>query len=81
MEYKSILIKDTTKEERAKIVEESLSCGDDCSSCCACGGLEIDYQQYIDGKKELQQLNAEYQANYMQGGYRDMEDKQSCLEQ
>ena len=27
--------------------------------CCACGGMEIDYQQYIDGKKEIAQLNAE----------------------
>lgn len=28
---KSILIKDTTKEEREKIVAESLGCGSDCS--------------------------------------------------
>ena len=32
---KSILIKDTTKEEREKIVAESLGCGSDCSMCCA----------------------------------------------
>lgn len=50
---KSILIKDTTKEEREKIVAEALGCGSDCSMCCACGGMEIDYQQYIDGKKEI----------------------------
>ncbi len=59
---KSILIKDTTKEEREKIVAESLGCGSDCSMCCACGAMEIDYQQYIDGKKEIAQLNAEIRA-------------------
>jgi hypothetical protein len=78
MSYKSILIKDTTPEEREKIVEESFNCGDLCSSCCACGGLEIDYQQYIDGKKELRDLNAAYQANYMQGGYTEPDEKSSC---
>lgn len=56
---KSILIKDTTKEERERIVADALGCGSDCSMCCACGGMEIDYQQYIDGKKEIAQLNAE----------------------
>lgn len=65
MGHKSILIKDTTREERAHIIEESLNCGEMCDSCCACGGMEIDYQLYIDGKKELADLNAEYRANYM----------------
>ena len=64
---KSILIKDTTKEERERIVADALGCGSDCSMCCACGGMEIDYQQYIDGKKEIAQLNAEYRANTMIG--------------
>ncbi|MCK9168823.1 MAG: hypothetical protein M0P01_00240 [Treponema sp.] len=78
MEYKSILIKDTTREEREHIVEDSLNCGDLCSSCCACGGLEIDYQQYIDGKKELNELNAEYHANYMQSGLMEDKNDRSC---
>ena len=64
---KSILIKDTTREEREKIVAEALGCGSDCSMCCACGGMEIDYDQYIEGKKEIAQLNAEYRANTMIG--------------
>jgi hypothetical protein len=79
MEHKSILIKDTTREEREQIVDESFNCGDLCSSCCACGGLEIDYQQYIDGKKELSTLNAEYHANYMQSGHMKEKNNQSCL--
>lgn len=64
---KSILIKDTTRAEREKIVADSLGCGSDCSNCCACGGMEIDYDLYIDGKKELRELNEEYRANYMKG--------------
>ncbi|MBP5451024.1 MAG: hypothetical protein J6Y16_02180 [Treponema sp.] len=64
---KSILIKDTTPEERGKIVAEALGCGSDCSMFCACGGMEMDYQQYIDGKNEIAQLNAVYRANMMIG--------------
>ena len=64
---KSILIKDTTKAEREQIIADALGCGSDCSMCCACGGMEIDYQQYIDGKKEIAELNAEYHANTMIG--------------
>jgi hypothetical protein len=78
MDYKSILIKDTTPAEREKIVAESLSCGSPCESCCACGGLEIDYQQYIDGKKELRELNAEYRADYMQGSNDGETSQVSC---
>ena len=41
---KSILIKDTTKEEREKIIAEGLCCGSDCSMCCACGAMEAEYR-------------------------------------
>lgn len=54
---KSILIKDTTKEERAKIVAEAL--GDEYSTGCGFESTGIDYQLYIDGKKELRELNME----------------------
>ena len=78
---KSILIKDTTKEEREKIVAEALGCGSDCSMCCACGGMKIDYQQYIDGKKEIAQLNAEYRANTMIGHQKsDYVQEKCCIE-
>ncbi len=65
---KSILIKDTTREERIKIVKESLySCGTECEYCNGCdnlGGGRVDafYQPYIDGEKEISELNAEYRA-------------------
>ena len=42
---KSLLIKDTTKEERERIV----------------------HQDYIDGKKEIREINAEYRAPFVRG--------------
>ena len=61
MEYKSLLIKDTTREQREKIIKESLSCGGGCENCSACwlGGGDPwgMYQDYIDGKKEIAQIN------------------------
>ena len=66
MEIKSILIKDTTKEERIRIVQEGLNqCGGACDFCNGCdnlggGRVETIYQPYIDGEKELFEINAEY---------------------
>ena len=57
---KSILIKDTTREEREEIVRKALwgSCGAECEFCSGCdnrggGRIETLYQPYIDGKKEI----------------------------
>ncbi len=52
----SYLIKDTTKEEREKIVADSL--GNLYGYCdgCAVGVAEM-YQDYIDGKRELREIN------------------------
>lgn len=69
MEIRSILIKDTTREERIRIVQEGLSqCGGACDFCNGCdnlGGGIVDsfYEQYINGEKELRQLNEEYRNN------------------
>lgn len=66
MQFKSILIKDTTREERIKIISQSLSvCGGACDLCGACdtiGGGSIDeiYRPYIDGEKEIAEINREY---------------------
>ena len=63
---KSLLIADTTREERAQIVAESI--GNTEGACDGCGpGLIKMYQDYIDGKKELRQVNMEFNARYTSG--------------
>ncbi len=69
---KSILIKDTTREERERIVRKALwdSCGTECEFCSGCdnrggGRIETLYQPYIDGKKEIHEINAEYRAPFV----------------
>ncbi len=63
MEY---LIQNTTKEEREKIVADSL--GNISASCDGCMvGLAEMYQDYIDGKKELKDINMEFNARYVSG--------------
>lgn len=63
---KSILIKDTTREERIRIVTQSLQvCGQTCEFCNGCdnlGGGMVDsyFQLYINGEKEIAELNAAY---------------------
>lgn len=59
---KSILIKDTTREEREQIIKDSL--GDDWNVGCGFEGTGIDYQLYIDGKKELRDLSAEAKCGF-----------------
>ncbi len=73
MEY---LIQNTTKEEREKIVADSL--GNISASCDGCmAGIVEMYQDYIDGKKELKDINMEFNARYVSG--MDMEKQgRSC---
>jgi len=66
---KSILIKDTTREERVRIIRGSLDCGaGGCENCSSCwlGGGSVDgiYQDYIDGKRELADINWEYSERF-----------------
>ena len=58
----SILIKDTTREQREQIIKDSL--GDDWDVGCGYESTGIDYQLYIDGKKELRELNAEAKCGF-----------------
>lgn len=63
---KSLLIRDTTRAEREEIVQRALrACGGSCEGCNGCGNsgggrVETIYQPYIDGEKELFQINEEY---------------------
>lgn len=67
-----ILIKDTTRKEREEIIRRALNCGGDgCDHCSSCwlggGGPDAMYQPYIDGEKEIAEINAEYAARYVKG--------------
>jgi len=53
----SILIKDTTREQREQIVREAL--GNDYDVGCGYESTGINYDLYIEGKKELRDLNME----------------------
>ena len=59
---KSTLIKDTTKQERIELIREWLPIDDGLEDC------EIDlwdmYRDYIDGKKEIAEINAEFHTSY-----------------
>ena len=58
-----ILISETTREEREKIVADSL--GSLYGSCDGCmPGIAEMYQPYIDGEKELREVNMEFTAHY-----------------
>ena len=55
----SILIKDTTKEQREQIVAESVGNINGACDGCAAGLVEM-YQDYIDGKREIRDINMEF---------------------
>lgn len=63
---KSILIADTTREEREQIVAESVGNIDGACDDCSPGLIKM-HQDYIEGKKELREVNMEFQARYMSG--------------
>ena len=65
----SYLIQDTTREERERIIAESL--GNIKAGCDGCmAGLAEMYQAYIDGEKELREINMEFRARYVSGDQR-----------
>ena len=65
---KSLLIKDPTRADRIQILHQGLSqCGGACDFCNGCdnlGGGSVDsfYEPYINGEKELRELNEEYRS-------------------
>lgn len=70
MATKSILIRDTTREERERIVQQALSfCGEgSCEFCSGCsmgvGTIDKMYQPYIDGKLEIEEINMLHAATH-----------------
>lgn len=59
MEKKKIRIDETTREEREQIVRESLGVTDGLCDGCASGLTEM-YNDYIEGRKELREINEEF---------------------
>ena len=63
-------IKNTTREQRTKIVRDSLGCGGGgCENCSSCGVYGAGdpfamYQPYVDGEKEIEEINNEFKARY-----------------
>lgn len=66
---KSVLIADTTREEREQIVAESIGNIDGLCDGCSPGLLKM-YQDYIEGRKELREVNMEFNARYTSGAMR-----------
>ena len=62
----SILIADTTREEREQIVAESIGNISGAFDGCMAGLAEM-YQDYIDGKREIREINMEFRARYESG--------------
>lgn len=66
----SLLIKDTTREERIRIVNKALGfCGNSgCELCSSCwlGGGSVDkiYEDYIEGRRELSEINQTYSEQF-----------------
>lgn len=63
MSEKSILIKDTTKEERIALIRQWLPVDDGLESC------DIDlwdmYADYINGTREIAEINASFSQDFM----------------
>ena len=63
---KSLRIADTTREERERIVAESIGNIDGACDGCSPGLAEM-YQEYIEGRRELRDINMEFNARYVSG--------------
>lgn len=63
------LIQNTTREQREKIVKDSLGYSEiGCEECSGAYGYEM-YQPYIDGEKELEEITQAFRPSYV----KDME--------
>ena len=65
-QLKSLLIRDTTRKERERIVAQSVGSIDGLCDGCSPGLLRM-YEDYIEGRRELREINMEFRARYMSG--------------
>ncbi|MBR1560156.1 MAG: purine biosynthesis protein PurH [Clostridia bacterium] len=63
---RSLLIKDTTRQERERIVAESIGNIEGACDGCSPGLIEM-YQDYIEGRMELREVNMAFNARYTSG--------------
>ena len=70
------LIKDTTEEERRKIVNDSIGNIDGLCDGCSPGLIDM-YDAYIKGEKEISEITMEFNARYVKGNNED--EKSSCI--
>ena len=61
-----LLIAETTREERERIVAESIGNIDGACDGCSPGLIRM-YQDYIEGRRELKEINREFNARYVSG--------------
>ena len=73
---KSLLIADTTRAEREQIVADSIGNLSGLCDGCSPGIIEM-YQDYIDGKRELKDINMAFSARYVSGAPEEPE-KDGC---
>ena len=73
-ELSPVLGFDLAHIDGVRIVHQALwgACGIDCEFCSGCdnrggGRVESIYQPYIDGEKEIREINAEYSAPIVRG--------------
>lgn len=64
--HRSLKIADTTREEREQIVSESIGNISGLCDGCSPGIIEM-YGDYIEGRRELREINAEFNARYVSG--------------
>ena len=77
---KSIRIADTTREERERIVAESIGNIDGLCDGCSPGLIEM-YRDYIEGRRELREINMEFNARYMSGAAGPDRNGCGCVEE
>ncbi|MGI6057550.1 MAG: purine biosynthesis protein PurH [Bilifractor sp.] len=76
---RSLLIRDTTQEEREQIVRDSLGVTEGLCDGCASGIIDM-YDDYIYGKRELKEINASFSVHYVHNDP-DEEPKRSCIQE
>jgi hypothetical protein len=71
---KSYLIKDTTVHERIELLKQWEE-----TDGCENSGMDLMefYSDYIDGKREIKEINADYSARYV-SGMQDEDNGMSC---